>query len=310
MEGLTAELSSGELTCLLGANGAGKSTLLKTLAGFQPALGGELTLFGKSLKDYTLKELALQMGIVLTEKGDLRNMTVWELVSLGRSPYTGFWGRLSARDRQQVADALGLIGIAHLSQRLVHTLSDGERQKAMIAKVLVQQTPIIFLDEPTAFLDFPSKVELMLLLRRLSREMKKTIFLSTHDLELALEIADKIWLMSPEGSLQCGSPEDLALEGSLGAFFSHEGLSFDDEAGLFRVEHPIYGEIAVRGSGVEYSLLCKALRRIGLEPLSQEEGELSILVEDGGYLLYAQGREVFRAKKISSLLEKLFERLF
>ena len=192
---INAEIYPGELTCLLGANGVGKSTLLRTLSAFQKKLGGEILIEGKEIEHYTDKQLARLISVVLTEKCDLRNMLVPELIGLGRSPYTGFWGMLSKADRAVVDQAAALVGIEHLMNRMVHTLSDGERQKVMIAKALAQETPIIFLDEPTAFLDFPSKIEMMQLLLRLSRQTQKTIFLSTHDLELALQIADRIWLM-------------------------------------------------------------------------------------------------------------------
>ena len=217
-EGITETIYSGELTCLIGENGAGKSTLLRTLSGFLPALSGEITILGKLLGDYREKELATVIGVVLTEKTNLQNMTVAELVGMGRSPYTGFWGRLSAADRQKVDAALDLVGIAALRDRLVQTLSDGERQKVMIAKALAQETPIIFLDEPTAFLDYPSKVEILHLLHRLSCEMGKTIFLSTHDLELALRVADRVWLMKKGTPLRTGLPANLILDKETGRF--------------------------------------------------------------------------------------------
>ena len=217
-EGITESLHSGELTCLIGENGAGKSTLLRTLSGFLPALSGEITIMGKPLRDYREKELATVIGVVLTEKTNLQNMTVAELVGMGRSPYTGFWGRLSADDRQKVDAALAMVGIAALRDRLVQTLSDGERQKVMIAKALAQETPIIFLDEPTAFLDYPSKVEILHLLHRLSSEMGKTIFLSTHDLELALRVADRVWLMKKGNPLRTGLPANLIVDKETGRF--------------------------------------------------------------------------------------------
>ena len=192
---ICAGINSWELTCLLGANGVGKSTLLRTLSAFQPKLSGEIRIQGKEIGSYTDKQLSKVISVVLTEKCDIRNMTSVELIGLGRSPYTGFWGTLSKEDKEVVDHAINLVGISHLAHRMVHTLSDGERQKVMIAKALAQETPVIFLDEPTAFLDFPSKVEMMQLLHQLSRQTDKTIFLSTHDLELALQIADKIWLM-------------------------------------------------------------------------------------------------------------------
>ena len=168
-DGICAGINSGELTCLLGANGVGKSTLLRTLSAFQPKLGGEIRIQGKEIESYTDKQLSRVISVVLTEKCDIRNMSVTELIGLGRSPYTGFWGTLTKEDRQVVERAVALVGIPHLAHRMVHTLSDGERQKVMIAKALAQETPVIYLDEPTAFLDFPSKVEMMQLLHHLSR---------------------------------------------------------------------------------------------------------------------------------------------
>ena len=232
---LNSVIYNQELTCLLGANGVGKSTLLRTLSAFQPKLAGTIDLLGKEVSSYSDKELSTLLGIVLTEKCDIRNMSVTELVGMGRSPYTGFWGKLSPADKQIVANAIDTVNIRPLAHRLTHTLSDGERQKVMIAKALAQQTPIIILDEPTAFLDFPSKVEIMQLLHRLSRESHKTIFLSTHDLELALQIADKIWLMDKVNGLTTGTPEDLALNGHLSHFFARKGITFDLETGLFRI---------------------------------------------------------------------------
>ena len=234
-EHLNGAIRSGELTCLLGANGVGKSTLLRTLSAFQPKTAGDIFIEGRELDSYTDKELSRRIGVVLTEKPDVRNMSVRELVSLGRSPYTGFWGTYSKEDLQIVDEAIALVGIEALSQRMVHTLSDGERQKVMIAKALAQQTPVIYLDEPTAFLDYPSKVEVLQLLRRISRSAGKIIFLSTHDVELALQLADTIWLMSRGEEMAIGSPQQLAHEGILGRFIEREGITFDPETLTIRI---------------------------------------------------------------------------
>ncbi len=219
---------SGELTCLLGANGVGKSTLLRTLSAFQPKTGGEVFIEGKELSTYTDKELSRKIGVVLTEKPDVRNMTVRELVSLGRSPYTGFWGTYSKEDLRIVDEAIAVVGIEPLSSRMVHTLSDGERQKVMIAKALAQQTPVIYLDEPTAFLDFPSKVETMQLLLTLCHDMQKTVFLSTHDVEIAIQMADSCWVMG-DGGLHIGTPRELAELGIISRFVERPGVVFDKE---------------------------------------------------------------------------------
>ena len=235
-EDINGTIYSRELTCLLGANGVGKSTLLRTLSAFQPKIQGEIMIGGRDLSDWTDKELSRLIGVVLTEKPDVRNMTVRELVSLGRSPYTGFWGTYSKEDLQIVDEAISLVGIDLLSRRMVHTLSDGERQKVMIAKALAQQTPVIYLDEPTAFLDYPSKVEVLQLLRSISRDAGKTIFLSTHDVELALQLADVVWLMTRGEQMAIGSPKTLAKQGDLGRFIEREGISFDPETLTIRVK--------------------------------------------------------------------------
>ncbi|WP_315359428.1 ABC transporter ATP-binding protein [Prevotella nigrescens] len=197
--GINVEIKSGELTCLIGPNGIGKSTLLKTLTGFLPKLGGRLLLDGRDIDLLSQRERAKYINIVLTYKTDVQNLSVAEMVGMGRMPYTGFWGKLNDDDREIVAEAINMVGINHLKDRMVQTLSDGERQKVMIAKALAQQTPIILLDEPTSFLDFPSKVEMLQLLHRLAKETDKVVFLSTHDLELALRIADLLVELDKSG---------------------------------------------------------------------------------------------------------------
>ena len=273
-----ASLWSGELTCLLGANGAGKSTLLRTLSAFQPPLEGDVRVLGRSLSDYTPGELSTRIGVVLTEKPSLRNMSVEEMVGMGRSPYTGFLGRLRAADRRIVSESIRQVGIEHLCGRMMHNLSDGERQKVMIAKALAQQTPIIFLDEPTAYLDFPSKVEMMQLLHKLAHETHKTIFLSTHDVELALQLSDRLWLMH-EQELHIGIPEDLALDGILQKVFCGKDIVFDTEEGVFRVHHPHHSSLCVVGRGVQYTLLCKALLRNGFLVTNNENATSKIEVQ-------------------------------
>ena len=235
---MTAVLHEGELCCLLGANGAGKSTLLRTMAAFQPALSGEIRLGGRRLSDIPPRELSTLIGIVLTERIRTAGITVRDMVAMGRSPYTNFWGRLTAEDNTLVDEAMQQVGIVQFANRQISTLSDGERQKVMIAKALAQGTPIILLDEPTAFLDFPSKVEVMLLLSRLAHEMGKSIFLSTHDLDLSLQTADRLWLMAknnPSGQehFAVGTPRELADQ--LPRFFPSKHLSFDAEALRFNI---------------------------------------------------------------------------
>ena len=242
--GLDAELYGGRLVCLLGPNGAGKSTLLRTLAGFQPPLGGEVWIMGRPLRSYAPKELARCMSVVLTEKPVLENMKVENLVELGRTPYTDFWGRLDAEDKEAVERAVELTGIGSLRNRYVQTLSDGERQKVMIAKAFAQETPIIFLDEPTAFLDYPSKVEIMLLLYSLAHKFEKTIFMSTHDLDLALQLSDIIWLIDKKLGITIGDHKELTASGALESYFIRPGIRFDRADGLFKIDFSYRNKIS------------------------------------------------------------------
>ena len=306
---ICAGINSGELTCLLGANGVGKSTLLRTLSAFQPKLSGEIRIQGKEIGSYTDKQLSKVISVVLTEKCDIRNMTSVELIGLGRSPYTGFWGTLSKEDKEVVDHAINLVGISHLAHRMVHTLSDGERQKVMIAKALAQETPVIFLDEPTAFLDFPSKVEMMQLLHQLSRQTDKTIFLSTHDLELALQIADKIWLMDKANGVTIGTPEDLSLDGTLSSFFARKGIVFDLETGLFRVNNEYTSQIRIVGHGQKYAMVRKALQRNGI--LANRNVESDVYIEtgnlkgDGTFVLHPVNGEAVTVQTIDELLAEI-----
>lgn len=205
---INLELRSGQLACLIGENGIGKSTLLKTLTGFLPKLKGSLLLGNRDIESFSQRELARQVSIVLTQKPDVQNLTIEEIIGLGRSPYTGFFGRLRAEDRKVVDDAIATMGIEKLRGRMIQTLSDGERQKVMIAKALAQETPIILLDEPTAFLDFPSKAETFQSLQRMAHERDKLVLLSTHDLELAVRFADSL-LEVKKGCLQTVSASEV-----------------------------------------------------------------------------------------------------
>lgn len=310
-EHIHASICSGELTCLLGANGVGKSTLLRTLSAFQPKLGGHIRLLGRELESYTDKQLSRIIGVVLTEKCDIRNMLVEELIGLGRSPYTGFWGKLTPEDREIVDYAIHQVKIEHLVGRMIQTLSDGERQKVMIAKALAQETPIIFLDEPTAFLDFPSKVEIMQLLHRLSRETDKTIFMSTHDLELALQIADQVWLMDKTNGITTGTPEDLSLDGSLSHFFARKGIMFDKDTGLFRIDNEFTHAIRLDGCGQKYSMVRKALQRNGI--LASRHVDVNYSVETGnldkeGFILHCPDEEALHVSRIEELIVEIEKR--
>jgi iron complex transport system ATP-binding protein len=218
-EQISQQLYAGELTCLLGANGTGKSTLLRTLSGSQPSLKGEIIVNGRLLQSYSDNERARLIGLVLTDKTNVGGISVFDLVALGRHPYTGFFGRLRKYDRKVVMASMKKVGILHQSDSYVSELSDGERQKAMIAKALAQECPVIILDEPTAFLDVNSRIETMLLLRELAEKEQKSILLSTHDIESAIRMGSRFWLMSQDKPFLSGKPEELILSGIFDDFF-------------------------------------------------------------------------------------------
>lgn len=212
-EHIEVDLTPGTLTCLVGRNGAGKSTLLRTLCGFLPPKAGHVELLGRPLQEYSQRQLSRTLGVVLTEiLGEIHYLTVRQTVETGRYPYCDCFARLDAQDRQEVEQAMRTVGIAPLAERTMARISDGQRQKVMIAKALAQDTELIVLDEPLSFLDLSARVEIMSVLQRLAHENGKTLLLSTHDLDLAFAFADRMWIMDTSGGVgQCDAPwEDKA----------------------------------------------------------------------------------------------------
>ena len=206
---IDVSLFEGEHVALVGANGSGKTTLFKTLTGNLKPVGGSIELCGKPLEDYTSNERARLFSLVLTEKPDDLFLSVFDIVAAGRYPHSGLMAKLNDEDYSMIESKLQVTGILPLIDRDFVSLSDGEKQKVMIAKALVQDTPIIYMDEPTAFLDYPSKVELMLLIARLAKEEGKTILYSSHDLELLMKHCEKMWVVAKGRPLLVGTPEEL-----------------------------------------------------------------------------------------------------
>lgn len=226
------ELPRGTFVCLIGENGAGKSTLLRTLAGFQAPASGRVCLMGRDISTLGRRQLALSVAVVLTAGARTYSprMSVEELVALGRIPHTGFFGRLSAHDRSCVEAAMHTAGIAEqMLTRRIDTLSDGERQKAMIAKALAQEAPIVLLDEPTAFLDFPGKAGVFRLMRSMAAEGGHTVVAATHDIGTAMHMANELWVMRRGMAPICGAPRELAARGKLDFLFDRAGAHFDRE---------------------------------------------------------------------------------
>ena len=306
-EHLSFELHAGELTCLLGANGAGKSTLLRTLSASQPALEGDLLMMGKSLSDYSEKERSRTIGVVLTDKTFAGGLSVYELVALGRQPHTGFFGRLTKEDKRIVEEAMENVGIAHKAKSYTAELSDGERQKVMIAKALVQECPLILLDEPTAFLDVVSRIEIMHLLHRLAVEQNKAILLSTHDIEQALVLADKLWLLTKGKGLRCGVTEDIILNHHMDELFTHKDIRFDYDHGVY---YPtVSGEKKITVECENKTLLhwtINALNRHGYQCLSPtEDYDLHLKAVSAQELILTQKGEIQTYSSFDSLLNQL-----
>lgn len=262
-EQIDVSLHAGELVCLLGPNGAGKSTLMRTLATMQPPLAGKVWLGAQEVRRLSPRALARQLSIVLTERVNVGNLSAYALVALGRHPYTGWSGKLAAHDETVVRWAITAVDAVKLAHRQVAELSDGERQKIMIARALAQEPQVMLLDEPTAFLDLPRRVEVMRILRRLAHEENRAILLSTHDLDLALRSADRIWLMPLHGALQVGAPEDLVLSGAFQQAFYSEGVEFDPYSGSFKMQQREVGVIDVVGDGLPAIWTARALEREG-----------------------------------------------
>ena len=221
----------GEFIALVGPNGCGKSTLLKTMGCLLHPLSGFLEMNGKSVDQISLQERAKLFSLVLTETVTVGYITVYQMVSMGRHPYTTFAGKLGKQDQQIVDESLNAVNMSSMSQNYLQELSDGERQRVMIAKALAQTTPMIFLDEPTSHLDLPNRIETILLLKNLSKETGKTILISTHEIDMALRLADKIWLMEKGNGLWSGKPQEMLENGKLQSVFKSDNFGFDVESG-------------------------------------------------------------------------------
>jgi iron complex transport system ATP-binding protein len=282
LEDLNFSVKAGELVCLLGPNGIGKSTLLRTISKIQPLLSGVIEIGGVDLTALNQMELARRLGTVLTDRIDVGVLPAYRVVELGRYPHLGWFGRLNERDHEVVQWAIEAVGAQQLALRDSNQLSDGERQRFMIARALAQEPVVLLLDEPTAFLDVPTRVELMGLLRRLTREEGLAVVVTTHDLELALRMADTIWLASRAGRFHSGAPEDVILAGHVADAFPSETISFRPEERAFRLVNDSRNRAMVQGDGLSATLAAAVLEREGYEVVADIPAELTVTIAPHG----------------------------
>lgn len=300
-EALELALNAGEFICLLGPNGAGKSTLIRTLAGMQAPLSGSLKLQDQTFHSISPRERARMISVVLTEALPVGMMDAYSLVALGRHPYSGWLGGLKQNDKERIAWAFKAVGAEGLEGRQIAELSDGERQKVSIARALAQEAQVMLLDEPTAFLDLPRRVELMSILRNLAHREQMGLLLSTHDLDLALRFADRLWMITTDGQLIQGYPEELAMSGEFARIFANENLDWDAERGSFRAHPNPCLKAEIQGDGIHVFWTRRALERLGFGiAKSDEKSALSIQVVDtGDHTEWAVARNGNQAKHTS-----------
>lgn len=296
---LNLDLKAGEMVCLIGPNGTGKSTLLRTLSGLQKSINGAIEVDGHRIDKLSPGRKALLLSLVLTDKVEIDNTSVYDLVSFGRHPYSNLWGSKNEQDEKLITEAIQLVHLEHKMHVSLNELSDGEKQRALIAKALAQDTPIILLDEPTAHLDLQNRVEIMLLLHRLAHETEKAILLSTHELDLALQAADKIWLMS-QNNLLCGVPEDLVFNGSFNNTFESKSYFFNTSNGNFSLNYPMSKKISVEGDKLRMYWTFRALARAGYEVV--ENADVSVEITENQWIVNDNQFET-----IDELLKKLHE---
>jgi iron complex transport system ATP-binding protein len=303
---INLNLTKGELTGLIGLNGIGKSTFLKTLLRLNAPISGNVFIEGKNIKSLSSNKLALLCSFVSTETVRVNEMTVYDLVSIGRYPFTGWNGKLQKTDKKLVEEAIESVGIWGLRNRKILQLSDGERQRASIARALAQDTPIIILDEPTAFLDIKNRYEIIHLLRNLTVEKAKSILFSSHDLGNVMQVADKLWIMD-NGEIHEGSPEDMVIEGKIESVFSSEELVFNAETGIFTQRQNVGGKIQLIGSGHLFFWAKKAFERIGLSvSVEQERIKVEILSEsENKFKLIAENKAFEEFKTIYNLISRI-----
>lgn len=276
---LNASMNHGELVCLVGENGVGKSTLLRSIAGVQTPLSGRVLIDDKSVDSYTTTDLARTISLVLTDRIFAGNLTVEEVVALGRHPYTNWFGKLEHEDVKKINWALEITDTHHISNRIISELSDGQFQKTLIARALAQDGDIIILDEPTAHLDLSNKIIILKLLKDLCNETGKAILVATHELEFSFQVADRIWIALNDKNLEEGTPEDLVLKGSLNQMINHKAINFDKIHGRFMINYTYKKSCNLEGDKLAYYWTSNALRRNGWEVISDKSDTIINIIK-------------------------------
>jgi iron complex transport system ATP-binding protein len=270
-------IQPADMIGIIGRNGIGKSTLLRTIAGLQPHLSGKILIDSVESNKISRKDFARLVSYVSTEVINIQNLTVSELIAMGRFPYTGWFGKLTKEDLRIISESIHLAGLIPLQHKPVFQLSDGERQRVMIARALAQDTPVIILDEPTAFLDLPARYEILRLLSDLTRNNHKTILFSTHDLLIAMDEADKLWLMTDEGLFE-GAPEDLLIKQLFHKLFINSQVEFDQVSSSFRCKRLLNRYVSIRGERPYCTLTMKALEKLGYKTDKENKSEFEIVI--------------------------------
>ncbi|GAB1415880.1 ABC transporter ATP-binding protein [Paludibacter sp.] len=269
-------VNEGEMVCLIGPNGSGKTTLLRTLSGLLRPLSGKSYINNVDVQKISVKERALLIALVLTDRIDIENATVESVVSMGRYPHTNWWGKINTQTNEIVEDAIRKVHLETKMKSLLSELSDGERQRVMIAKAFVQDTPIIILDEPTAHLDLPNRIEIMLLLHKLAHETGKSVLISTHELDMALQAADRVWLMTEDKGVDVGVPEDLVLNGKFTDAFKSDNFVFNPSNGNFSMNYTLKKTVAVKGDKTKMYWTLRALARAGYSATANAKPAITI----------------------------------
>lgn len=309
---LHLSLEGGKIYALLGNNGSGKSTLIRTLVGVQKSITGDVFLSNQNLNSLSKQKIAQSISLVLTQKPTIGQFSVWELVALGRFPHTNWSGELKENDKKIIKNALESLEIAHLTTKKIAQLSDGQIQKVMIARALAQDTKIIILDEPTTHLDLVSKHEIIFLLRKIAKEQNKAILFSTHELELALQNSDEIWLISQNQKLHQGLCEDLILKGIFQDAFERKDIYFDIEKGTFGKKVPSFAKkIFLQGDKKATLWTAKAVEKIHFGITEQEEeAELTIKISPKGDYFCWLINDKFEFDSLGKLIDYLIDLRF